>query len=250
MIEARAQERSAASPASPALSPELAPLLAQWAGRHGLPLATAAALARRAIDGDPEALLAFGTDAALAYATTRDPVEFVRVALASEPAARADTDAEPREPQAQDLPAPKRWAGLRRALRVTEQVVFAVVLVLAVLVAYGTFIDNRWYKIVVIQGSSMEPTLSAGDAIVLTPPPDEIEPGMILTLEVDGKVVTHRVTEVRPDGTFVTKGDANEAADDFSGHHVRVVGEYRMRLPRLGRLLATTPPRPLLLLQP
>lgn len=238
MIEARAQERSAASPASPALSPELAPLLAQWAGRHGLPLATAAALARRAIDGDPEALLAFGTDAALAYATTRDPVEFVRVALAAErPVERAG--AEPA------LQAPRPRTGLRRALRVAEQVLFVAVLVFVVFVAYGTFVDNRWYKIVVIEGSSMEPTLSAGDAIVLTRPPDEIEPGMILTLEVDGNVVTHRVVEVRPDGSFVTKGDANEAADDFDGHDVRVVGEYRMRLPRLGRLLATAPPTPL-----
>lgn len=238
MLEAREQGRSTGASAFPAPPPELAPLLAEWADRHDLPLATAAVLARRALEGETQALLAFGTDAALAYATTRDPVEFVRVALAVErPVERAG--AEPA------LQAPRPRTGLRRALRVAEQVLFVAVLVFVVFVAYGTFVDNRWYKIVVIEGSSMEPTLSAGDAIVLTRPPDEIEPGMILTLEVDGNVVTHRVVEVRPDGSFVTKGDANEAADDFDGHDVRVVGEYRMRLPRLGRLLATAPPTPL-----
>jgi hypothetical protein len=61
---------------------------------------------------------------------------------------------------------------------------------------------------------------------------------MVLTLEVDGAVVTHRVVEVRPDGSFVTKGDANTARDDFTANTVRVVGEYRLRIPVLGSVLS------------
>jgi 2-methylisocitrate lyase-like PEP mutase family enzyme len=46
---------------------------------------------------------------------------------------------------------------------------------------------------------------------------------MILTLEVEGRIVTHRVVRVHDDGTFVTKGDANQVADDFSGLDVKIV---------------------------
>lgn len=59
----------------------------------------------------------------------------------------------------------------------------------------------------------------------------------MLTLQVDGQIVTHRVVEVRLDGTFVTRGDANDALDDFSANDVRVVGEYRFSLPFIGKLL-------------
>ena len=59
---------------------------------------------------------------------------------------------------------------------------------------------------------------------------------MVLVLDVDGRIVTHRVATVDPDGTFVTKGDANRAADDFSSNRVRVVGQYRATLPVVGRL--------------
>ena len=37
--------------------------------------------------------------------------------------------------------------------------------------------------------------------------------------------------------TFVTKGDANRSPDDFSRNEVRVVGQYRARIPLLGRVL-------------
>jgi signal peptidase I len=104
-------------------------------------------------------------------------------------------------------------------------------------VAYGTVVDNRWYKVVAVEGGSMRPTLEVGDAIVITRPPERIEEGMVLVLEVDGQIVTHRVVEVAGDGTFVTQGDASDRADDFPGADVAGVGLHRARVPRLGGLL-------------
>ena len=103
-------------------------------------------------------------------------------------------------------------------------------------VAYG-LVNNAWYHVLVVRGGSMEPAISAGDLIVITRPPERIEVGQVLTLQVDGSIVTHRVVEVRPDGTFVTQGDANEARDDFSGNELHVVGEYRFSLPLLGAII-------------
>jgi signal peptidase I len=104
-------------------------------------------------------------------------------------------------------------------------------------IAYG-LLDNRWYHVVAVTGGSMSPTIEAGDLIVITRPPAVIRPGMVLTLEVDGAVVTHRVAAVKSDGAFVTIGDANTVHDDFSTNQVRVVGEYRFRIPVIGGLLS------------
>ncbi len=135
----------------------------------------------------------------------------------------------------------ERAAGRRRvqplAIRVVDAlVVLAVVLVL--FVAYG-LVDNRWYRIVAIEGGSMFPAIEAGDAIVLTRPPAALEAGMVVTLDVGGTVVTHRIVSVSDDGTFTTMGDANDVADDWDGLSVDVVGIQRARIPFLGRLLTS-----------
>jgi signal peptidase len=112
-----------------------------------------------------------------------------------------------------------------------------VLLVLAALVAYG-LMDNRWYKVVAVEGNSMAPAFHAGDAVVITRPPSQVEVGMVLMLEVDGDLVTHRVVEVRDDGSFVTKGDANDEPDDYSlAESIHVVGRVRLHVPGLGDLI-------------
>lgn len=132
--------------------------------------------------------------------------------------------------------APGPW---RRVATAATAALLALALLAAAFVAYGTVVDNRWYKIVAIEGASMEPALSAGDAIVITRSPERLEPGMIVVLEVEGRLVTHRVVTVRRDGTFATRGDANEYVDDWSGLDVRVAGVVRGHVPLLGRALGS-----------
>jgi signal peptidase I len=103
----------------------------------------------------------------------------------------------------------------------------------AVFVGYG-LVNNRWYHVVVIEGGSMQPALSAGDALVITPPPEKLEPGMIVTMNIEGQLVTHRVVSVTP---FVTKGDANSANDQWEQEKIEVVGIVRFKLPKFGWLL-------------
>jgi signal peptidase I len=123
-------------------------------------------------------------------------------------------------------------AGFGAALRI----LIGVAIALTVFVAYG-LVNNAWYKVLAVEGGSMEPTISQGDMIVITPAPDRVEVGMVLTLQVDGAVVTHRVVEIADDGSFITKGDANDARDDFSENDVHIVGIYRFGLPVIGTLL-------------
>lgn len=129
----------------------------------------------------------------------------------------------------------ERSAAHRRMLLRFVDVALILAIGFTVFVGYG-LADNRWYRIIAVEGESMRPTLVSGDAIVLTRPPAVLEPGMIVTLEVDGRVVTHRV--VATDGSaFITRGDANDVDDDWRGVPVDVVGVQRARIPLLGRVL-------------
>ena len=96
---------------------------------------------------------------------------------------------------------------------------------------------NRWYQVLLVYSGSMAPAVQPGDLIIITRPPEQLKEGMILTLQVNGQVVTHRLIQITPDGGLVTKGDANPVADDWSGQDVFVRGLYRGYIPYLGHLL-------------
>ncbi len=126
--------------------------------------------------------------------------------------------------------APLPW---RRVARIALEVLLVLVILLLAFVAYGT-INNRWYHTVIISGGSMSPTINLGDAIIITRPPAQLQPGMIVTMESKGSAVTHRVVELRADGVLVTKGDANEAAEEWQPGQGTVVGVVRLRVPYIG----------------
>lgn len=121
-------------------------------------------------------------------------------------------------------------------------------LVLAILflifIAYGWIINNRWYRLLVVHSGSMSPTFNAGDMILITRPPEELEPGMIVTFQIRGEIITHRITEIAEGGCIRTKGDANEDEDrwtDEEGQEMQitqVAGIYRGRIPYLGYILS------------
>jgi hypothetical protein len=49
--------------------------------------------------------------------------------------------------------------------------------------------------------------------------------------------VTHRVVAVNPDGTLVTRGDADAVNDAWGTRQVRVAGLYVATIPWLGQIL-------------
>jgi len=79
---------------------------------------------------------------------------------------------------------------------------------------------------------SMEPSLQVGDYIYIKKTPaDQLEVGDVITFrseepDVYGKLVTHRIIEVNPDGTFTTKGDANKVADRRAVRSDQIYGRY------------------------
>ncbi len=88
-------------------------------------------------------------------------------------------------------------------------------------------------------------SIAPGDMIITKPVNvDELAVGDIITYMENGKTtVTHRIIGLNEDGTFQTKGDANNAADDHPVTKDEVIGLYWFRIPKLGdvALFAQTP---------
>jgi signal peptidase I len=139
---------------------------------------------------------------------------------------------------ASDRPAtpPARHPRLGRLLRVASSLALVAVLALVALVD-GGIVGTPWYRFVSVEGGSMAPAIGRGDLILVAPAPAKVEPGMILVLRVGGQVVTHRVVAVNPDGTLVTRGDANSVDDAWGGQQVTVEGQYLATVPVLGNVL-------------
>ncbi len=86
----------------------------------------------------------------------------------------------------------------------------------------------------------MEPTLPVGSLIyveILTP--EEIQAEDIIAFRSEGTVITHRVLRNRMvEGEFVTKGDANAAADMNTVLYEELIGRVKYHIPVLGSLMA------------
>jgi len=138
-------------------------------------------------------------------------------------------------------------ASLRRAASVTATVL-GVLLVGAFVVQAVPGVVGADASYVVLSGS-MEPTISAGDAVVVRDvEPSSIESGAVITyVRSEGSTpITHRVVEVLDgeDGlAFRTKGDANEDHDPEPVPAERVTGEVWFAIPYLGHVVmfANTP---------
>lgn len=122
---------------------------------------------------------------------------------------------------------------MKKRLIQVGDILLITFVVFLVLLAYGS-VNNRWYKVVVVEGNSMSPSLWFGDVIVLTPPTQHIPEGNIITMQVDGGIVTHRLIEAYNGGVPKTKGDANTVFDNFDGDDIKIVGIVRFRIPGIG----------------
>lgn len=91
-----------------------------------------------------------------------------------------------------------------------------------------------WHPTTVMTGS-MAPRLAPGDVVVSRPvAPAEIRPGQVLLADdpdQPGHLRMHRFVEPGPDGTVVTKGDANPQADSTPTERSAVHGVAVLRVP-------------------
>lgn len=92
------------------------------------------------------------------------------------------------------------------------------------------------YSQLVVTSGSMEPAFSAGDMILIHGQ-DEYELGDIVTFRnEEGSLVTHRIVG-STEGSFITKGDANNVEDDTLLSAENIVGKLVCCVPVMGSFL-------------
>lgn len=87
--------------------------------------------------------------------------------------------------------------------------------------------------------------IEVGDLILTkSVDPQTLKVGDVITYMEEGTTaVTHRIIGINEDGSFKTKGDANNAEDREPVLHENIVGKFVFRIPKLGdiAMFAQTP---------
>ena len=95
----------------------------------------------------------------------------------------------------------------------------------------------------VVMSGSMEPSVRTGDIVIAKKLArdgsinEPITPGKVILAEdpaKEGSLFTHRVISVLPDGSFITKGDANAGKDMMPVSPGKVLGIEKLKIPFLG----------------
>lgn len=92
---------------------------------------------------------------------------------------------------------------------------------LALLLVAGIIGTTAWvwhsgYRIYIVHTGSMSPTYKPGTLVIDGPPTGKYHPGEVITFRhssLTTDVVSHRITDITPQGIIHTKGDANASAD-------------------------------------
>lgn len=88
------------------------------------------------------------------------------------------------------------------------------------------------YGLYLVRSESMTPTVNMGDLIITGPINGAVREGDIITYDLNGELVTHRVHSIGD--TIVTKGDAVEDPDPWTVKASSIQGTYLFKIPYVG----------------
>lgn len=121
--------------------------------------------------------------------------------------------------------------------------IFSIILLISIYTWVQTkilrnkYADFFGYSFFEIKSASMAETIDIGDCIIVKLT-KRVKLKDIITYELDGEYVTHRITEVR-NGSYITRGDANNTEDDKPVSRDQVVGKVVKIIPKFGIIRKT-----------
>jgi signal peptidase len=143
-----------------------------------------------------------------------------------------------------ESPGPTRGPGIERVKKGDAALFYAGLVALTALLVFGTLsvmavlpMILPGYTSVSITSGSMMPILRIGDVVIAADHGGAvIEPDTIVVYEDPRKhdLVTHRVVEVNPDGSYTTKGDVNGNVDPQPIPAASIRGEAQWIIPIVG----------------
>lgn len=83
----------------------------------------------------------------------------------------------------------------------------------------------------------MEPSIKHGDVILVkTVKQEELKQGDVITFELLGENITHRIVALQDDG-YQTKGDNNNIEDKYIVKYYQIKGKVILTIPYLGKVI-------------
>ena len=138
----------------------------------------------------------------------------------------------PPRPQPSPAPAPRWWEWSRFVIGLCA---FTVVAALAICAAWTVVVPlfTDQFPVVIVSGS-MSPALKKGDVVLMEPSDGHgLAPPTVILYTTPGLDQFHRIIYVNPDGSYITKGDANNAPDAAPVRPEQVKGFGRTLVPFL-----------------
>ena len=115
--------------------------------------------------------------------------------------------------------------------------VSAVFAVAAVCVCVMFFCGMLPVQPVAVATGSMEPQINVGDVVIVSKTDRNLSEGDIIQFKKDGKTVIHRIVSkrmVNDSMQYITKGDANNAADIGYVTDFDIIGKVSATVPKIG----------------
>ncbi|HHU69352.1 MAG TPA: signal peptidase I [Thermoanaerobacterales bacterium] len=145
---------------------------------------------------------------------------------------------------------------MKKKLSQTAQLISKIVLIMLIIIAVTlafffvqACMENRapsvfGLQMYIVMSGSMSPAVEMGSLVLVEPtPPEEIEPGDIITFRGgtdSGNITTHRVigTEEGNGLYYRTKGDANDVDDPMLVNSNQLIGKLRFAIPYAGYIFS------------
>ena len=129
------------------------------------------------------------------------------------------------------------YCGIQYDFSDKEHIGVSIVKVCSLLLFAGLVYGFLPFYLLGIASESMAPFINKGDAVILHKTKKNIKIGDVIAFKHDGRVIVHRLVEtVNVDGRdiYITKGDANNAADNYNLKDDDIIGEVKFVVPYLG----------------
>ena len=117
---------------------------------------------------------------------------------------------------------------MKKFIKVFQIILIVILLIILLYVLYSKYIAKNsvtkifGYGFLVVVTGSMEPEIKSGELIIIKDS-SEYDVGDIITYEIDGYLVTHRIVKIE-ENQITTKGDSNNE-EDLEINDNQVVGK-------------------------
>ena len=116
-----------------------------------------------------------------------------------------------------------------------EKISFAIILVFLLIMVYLVSGFGR-YSVLAIGSESMKGTIDKGDVVFIDKKDNNYNIGDIIVFEKEGLLLVHRIVDINKGErtSYVTKGDFNNAQDDFLVYNSSIKGKTKFKIKYLG----------------